>query len=94
MSGYTFESTAVTSAADCKALPRTGREDPVGVAGNTVFFSKGPEQDIEETEGPAFLVRCDRSFPFTQMSLDTDRVTQASLPRWRRVHRSRALASK
>jgi hypothetical protein len=57
MSGYGYEATAIVSAGDIRALPQTGREEPFGISGNTVFFSRAPEADIDETEGPAYLVR-------------------------------------
>jgi hypothetical protein len=57
MSGYTYATTAVAQAKDIRALPLTGREEAVGIAGNTVFFSQAPQEDINETDGPTYLLR-------------------------------------
>jgi hypothetical protein len=57
MSGYTYESTAVASDVDIQALPRTGREEAFGIVGNTVFFSRAPEKDIDEASEEVYLMR-------------------------------------
>jgi hypothetical protein len=56
LGGYSYGNTAVADSSTVKALPRTGNEFSIGFAGNTAYFSRAPEEDIEGQD-PMYLVR-------------------------------------
>jgi hypothetical protein len=58
MSGYTYATTPIAKGTDIRAIPLTGREEALGIAGNTVFFSQAPEEDLKEADGSMYLLRC------------------------------------
>jgi hypothetical protein len=60
MSGYTYTQTPLIDESAIRAMPRTGREEALGFGGNTSYFSKAPQEDVDEAqrEGkPFYLVR-------------------------------------
>jgi hypothetical protein len=48
MSKYTHAHTPVAQDSELLAMPKTGREEGIGFAGNSCFFSKAPEEDLAE----------------------------------------------
>jgi hypothetical protein len=62
MSGYTYSQTPLIDESAIRVMPRTGQEEAVGFGGNTSYFSKAPQEDVDEAqrEGkPFYLVRYD-----------------------------------
>lgn len=51
------DTTQAASIAEARALPKSGREEGVGIEGNTVFFSRRPEDELREADGLVYLVK-------------------------------------
>ncbi|PRP79942.1 hypothetical protein PROFUN_05918 [Planoprotostelium fungivorum] len=52
------DTTPAALISDARALPKSGREEGVGIQGNTVFFSRTPEDELREADGLVYLVKC------------------------------------
>ncbi|PRP87469.1 hypothetical protein PROFUN_00680 [Planoprotostelium fungivorum] len=51
------DTTQAASINEARALPKSGREEGVGIEGNTVFFSRTPEDELREADGLVYLVK-------------------------------------